>query len=150
MAAQTNVIAFDGAATPVSHTMMPLRAYEKDGEFIAEYRENLSAIPLSAQVRVKMTSKKLKSGIWRQAVVVDVPVMEATSGGNLEGYTAQPKVAYTDSIHVVMYSNERSSITSRRLARMLGVNIANGVTASTAADTTSAASLLFDNLISPS
>lgn len=95
MSAQVNIVAYDGAATPVSHTFT---AAGVDNDpvlgLVAEYREILASVPESAQCRVQMTKRKLKSGIWRIQISLAVPTMENISGQNAAGYTAAPKVAY--------------------------------------------------------
>jgi len=50
---------------------------------------------------------------------------------------------------LIGFQHPRSTITSRRLARMLLVNIANNVSTSVAAATTGPASELFDSQVMP-
>lgn len=130
MSAQANIVAFDGAATPVSHTLNPIGVEKVADENRAFWRENLVSLPVEAQVRVTQTSRKLKSGVTRVATIVEVPVMESVSGVNSAGYTAAPKVAYVDAVHVVGYFSARSSGASRRLARQLALNVAGSISTS--------------------
>lgn len=150
MSAQANIVAFDGAATPVSHTLVPIGVEKTGDQFNAFWRENLSSVPVNAQVRITQTSRKLKSGVTRVATVVDVPVMESIAGNNSAGYTAAPKVAYVDSVHVVGYFSDRSTAESRRLARQLAVNVAGSIATSVAPVTTGPVPELMDSLINAS
>lgn len=150
MAAQSNITVFDGAATPVSHTLLPI-GVERDGdEYRAFWRENIPTVPVFANVRLTLTQRKLKSGVTRVAQIVEVPVMEAVAGNNAAGYTAAPKVAYVDAVHQVGYFSERSTVNSRRLARMISVNLGNNIAVTAAAATTGFVPDLFDSLINPS
>lgn len=151
MSQQANIVAFDGAATPVSHTFTPIgnSVDEKLGS-VSKWREGLTGVPLYANTRVTSLLKKLKDGKTRCEIRVEVPVMESVSGQNAAGYTASPKVAYIDQVSVISYFHERSPTANRRLARMLAVNIANNITSSVAAATTGMASELFDSEIAAS
>lgn len=134
MSAQVNIVAFDGAGTPVSHTFTPIGT-KSDAQLgdQAYWRENLASVPIAANAKVTTFSKKLKGGMNRCEIRVEVPVMEAVSGSNAAGYTAAPKIAFVDQVSLVSYFHDRSAIANRRLARMLLVNIANNITTSVAA-----------------
>lgn len=150
MAQLANIVAFDGAPTPVSHTFVGESVMrDSDGTMVADYKESLAAVPDYAQIRVRQTKRKLKSGVFRVSTRVEVPVMEAINAQNSSGYTAPPKVAYVDTVEVIGFYHQRSVVTGRRLARQLAVNIANGVATSVVPNTTSATAELFDQLIMP-
>lgn len=150
MSAQANIVAFDGAATPVSHTLVPISVAEVNGELGANWREALPSVPLYAQVSVSVKQRRLKSGIHQNSLTVNVPIMESVSGVNSAGYTAAPKVAFIDTVVVTSYSHERSTIANRRLARQLALNIAGNITTSVAAVVTGAVPELIDQNIVPS
>lgn len=150
MSSIANLVAFDGAASPVSHTFLPMGVQNAQGEITAEYLESLSGVPLYAQPSVKISrGKRQKSGVYRSVITVEVPVMESISGQNAAGYTAAPKVAYTDKIQIVQFAHERSTVLSRRLVRQLAINIANGVTTTVAPVTTGPAAELLDQGVAP-
>lgn len=150
MSQQANIVAFDGFGTPATHTFVGEGLHrEADGTQVAEYKESLPGIPDYAQMRVRLTKRKLKSGVFRVATRVEVPVMEAVNAQNSSGYTAAPKVAYVDTIEIVGFHHQRSTVTGRRLARQLAINIANGVTTSVAPVTTHAVAELVDQLLFP-
>lgn len=151
MSAQANIVAFDGAATPVTHTFLPIGSAANDkGELQATWREGLTTVPAYAQIAVKTTQKRMNSGVYRVATVVEVPVMESISGQNAAGYTAAPKVAYVNTVQVVGFFHERSTIAERRLARQLAVNIAGSVSTSVAPVATGPVPELVDQLITAS
>jgi len=150
MSQQANITAYDGAATPVAHTLVG-ESIERlpDGTVVAKWKESLSGVPDYAQVRAIMTKKKLPSGIFRVTSRVEVPVMESITNQNSSGYTAPPKVAYTDTVETVGYFHERGVVTGRRLARQLSINLMGSVATSVAAVTTGPAPELFDQLLAP-
>jgi hypothetical protein len=149
MSAIANLVAFDGAATPVSHTFTPISVSRDKGAVIAEYREALTGVPAYAQPRVTVKLEKLKSGVYRGEVRVVVPVMEAILNQNAAGYTAAPKIAYENTSVQVGYFHERSDILGRRLVRQLAVNVANGITTTVTPTTTGPVPELFDLLVAP-
>jgi len=148
MSAQANITVFDGAAAPVSHTLVG-EGVERlpDGTLKASWKESLAGVPDYAQIRVTATKRKLKSGVFRVAFRVEVPVMESISGQNTSGYTAPPKVAYVDTTELVGYYHERSIVTGRRLARQLAVNLGGNISTSVVPVSTGPLPELFDQLI---
>lgn len=148
MAQQANITAFDGAATPVSHTLVPEgNMREADGTIVIMWKESLPGVPDYAQVRHIQRKRKLPSGVFRTSSRTEVPVMEAVNAQNSSGYTAPPKVAFTDTFECNGYNHERSVVNGRRLARQLGLNIAGGVATSVLPVTVGPAPELFDQLI---
>lgn len=148
MAQQSNITVFDGASTPVSHTLVG-EGIERlpDGTLKAMWKESLAGVPDYAQIRLSMTKRKLPSGVFRVTSRAEVPVLESISGQNSSGYTAPPKVAYINTFEAVGYFHERSTVTDRRLCRQLGINAVNGFTTSFSPELNSAAAQLFDQLI---
>lgn len=150
MSAQANIVVYDGAATPVAHTLVgETNLREADGSLKATWKESLPGIPDYAQVRATMTKRKLPSGVFRVTFRTEIPVMEAIGAQNSSGYTAPPKVAYIDTLETVGYFHERGTLTGRRLARQINVNAMGNVSTSVAAATTGPVSELFDQLLMP-
>lgn len=149
MSQMASFTVYDGAATPVAHTLVGINMTREGDTIIANYRENIASLPVEAQVNAVVTLQKLKSGVTRCSVRFNVPVMEAVSGQNSAGYTAAPKVAFVDTCELVSYAHPRSTTESRRLARMLAVNAGNGIATSVAAATSGLVSELIDSLITP-
>lgn len=129
-----NITVFDGAVTPVSHTLVPVfQGKDADGVVNALWREQLASLPTEAQVRIEMKQRKLKSGVIETRTRVVVPVMESVSGQNSMGYTAAPRVAYEDAAESVSYAHPRSTIAGRRLAKQILTNLTNNVSTTVAA-----------------
>jgi hypothetical protein len=149
MSAISDIIAFDGAATPASHTFKPQSVTREAGLITALWKEVVSTVPDAAQGTVIMSLKKLSSGIYRVNTRVSLPVMEAIAGNNSSGYTAPPKVAYIDTVDSVGYFSERGTIAGRRLSRQLTINILGGITTSVTPVTTGPVAELFDLLLMP-
>lgn len=149
MTTQANITAFDGAATPVSHTLVPRDNFREDKtkEQVAVWSEIIPTVPQYAQIKVIQRKRKLPSGVTRVVTRVEVPIMEAVNAQNAQGYTAAPKVAYTEAFEIVGYSHERSTIAGRRLARQLALNVAGGVSTTVAPVTVGPAPELFDQLV---
>lgn len=151
MSAQANLVAFDGASTPVSHTLIALgTSAEADGSKIAEWGERLATVPEEAQVTALTRRRKLKSGKILEVLTVVVPVMESISGQNDFGYTAKPAVAFPETFVITHYKDPRSTVTTARIARQLALNIAGGIATSVTPVTTGPAPELFDQGITPS
>lgn len=145
-----NITVFDGAGTPVSHTLVGEGVKtDADGTQFAYYKESLSGVPDYAQVRLTLSKRKLPSGVFRVSARAEIPVMESVSGQNSSGYTAAPKVAYTDTVETVGYFHERGTVAGRRLARQLAVNADGNVSTSVTPVTTGAIPELFDQLLMP-
>lgn len=150
MAAISNITVFDGAPTPVSHTLTPISvSRDKPNRVRAEWRETGLAVPTIAQPRLVMLLERLSSGVYRCERKLVVPVMESVSGANAAGYTAAPKIAHelTD-IHIGFF-HERSDVAGRRLVRQMGVNLDGNVTTSVVPATAGPVSELFDLLAAP-
>jgi len=149
MSSIANVVAFDGAAAPVSHTLVPISVTRDASGVEALWREVLASVPEYAQVRLTMKMAKSKSGVYRCEVRVVVPVMEAVLNQNAAGYTAAPKVAYENTLFLTAFFHQRSTVTDRRLARQILVNLLNNVSTTVAAATAGPAPELIDQLVSP-
>jgi hypothetical protein len=149
MSAIANIIAFDGAATPVSHTLNPVSVSKEKNKVTALWREALAGVPTIAQVRCTMTLELLKSGVYRLENRVVVPVQEVVTGSNSAGYSAAPKVAYENTVTTVGLFHERSDVAGRRLARQLAINIDGSISTTVTPVTTGPVPELFDLLLAP-
>lgn len=144
-----NIVAYDGQATPVSHTFVAQSVVRDGSSITASYKETVAGVPDYAQGRVTQKWTKLGSGVNRVANRVEIPVMEAVNGQNAAGYTAPPKVAYVDTVELVGFYHERSIIANRRSARQLCINISGNISTSVAAATAGSVPELFDTLVAP-
>lgn len=150
MSAQANIVAFDGAATPVSHTLVPIGVTAKDGIIESSWREMLASLPIVAAISAVLRQKVLKGNVFQESFSVTVPVMEAVNGANASGYTAAPKVAYLNTVVITGYFHERATPAERKLIRQLAVNIANGVQTSVTPSTSGNVIEAFDSHVYPS
>lgn len=149
MGQQANIVAFDGAATPIAHTFFGEGISVVNGETIAVWREQNAALSYEAQGSITMKKRKLQNGIYRVATRVEIPVMESVSGQNAAGYTAPPKVAYRDTDESVGYFHERGTPTGRRIVKQLASNIRNNLNTTTPVITVGPMAELFDMLVMP-
>lgn len=149
MANIANITVFDGAATPVSHTLVAISVTRSNDEVVAEWRESLASVPTYAQVRASMKLSRLKSGVYRVEQRTVVPVMESIAGNNSSGYTAAPKVAYENTVILTGLFHERSDAAGRRLVRQMALNLGGNISTSVAAATAGPLPELFDLLVSP-
>lgn len=151
MSAQANIVAFDGAATPVIHTLVPIGAARlADGTLQADWAERITTLPLNAQVSCSTRKRTLKSGMEQVTLTVKVPVMETAVNANSAGYTAQPLVAFEDTIVISGYFSKRSTSASRKLIRQLAINVFGSVATTVTPIVTGVAPELFDSSISAS
>ena len=152
-AQQASIVAFDGATTPATHTFSAIGVSFEDADMkamIAEWREIILTVPEYAQTRLTMRRRLLKNDTWRITVGFDVPVMESISGQNASGYTAAPKVAYTNGGSVVFYFSRRATAAERRFVRQLLLNLVGGIATTVAVVTTGNAAELIDLNVFPS
>lgn len=127
MASAANIVVFDGSSTPVSHTIVPI-GQEKTPDLgaVALWREMIATIPQMANVRVSTFTKKLKSGIERVELRVEMPIMEQANNANALGYTAPPKIAHIPQLSIVGFFNERCTEEERlRIKQLLANLLAN-------------------------
>lgn len=96
-----------------------------------------------------MTLEKLKSGMTKAETRVEVPVMETVSNQNAAGYTAAPRVAYTNTTVFTQWAHERSDVTGRRLVKQIATNLSNNISTSVAAATSGFLPDLTDSLVAP-
>jgi len=149
MSAMANVTVFDGATTPAGHVLGPICVTRDKGVVKAEFREAITSLPAYAQTTAVLSLERLKSGVYKVEARVAVPVMEAVAGQNSSGYTAAPKVAYTNSLVCTGWFHERSTISDRRLARQIMTNLMGNISSSVTPVSSGFVPELFDQLIAP-
>lgn len=149
MSAILPITVFDGAATPVAHTLVPISVSRMGAEVSAEWREVLASVPAYAQVRCSLKLSPLKSGVHKAEFKVVVPVMEAILNQNAAGYTAAPKVAYENTISAIGFFHPRSTVTDRRLARQILVNLMGNISTTVTPVSAGFVPELVDQLVAP-
>lgn len=135
MASIATVTVFDGAASPVQHDLIAVSVTRNAGKILANWREALPTIPTEAQVWMSLSQETQKGSLVVTEAVIGVPVMETVTNQNAAGYTAAPKLAYTDKNKWTGYAHPRSTITSRRIAKQLMTNFSNNVATTVTATT---------------
>lgn len=124
MSQMANITVFDGAVTPVSHTLTAIKSWvEPDLSTKSLWRENNALLPKVACITFTLQERVLKSGVTEQRGRLDVPVMESVAGVNAQGYTAAAKVAYVDSYELVSRKHPRSTILGQRIAKQMMTNL---------------------------
>lgn len=144
MAQQANIVVFDGASTPVSHTLLPIhnQVIPVEGH-VAFWREGLTTVPDESQLNVTMAKRTLKSGVTEKRLRVALPVMESISGQNASGYTAPPKVANVEIVEIRVLSHPRSVAVNRQIVLQVARNLLNNVAVTTPAVTAGPVADLF-------
>lgn len=116
-----NIAIVDGKPTPATHTFIPVQADPN-----AIYRTQQSSLPLSGQESVTLTmtlAPDRSAGMNRVKASLSVPVMEQTTGGNLDGYVAAPKVAYFVTCNAEFILPARSDAATRKDVRVMMSNL---------------------------
>jgi len=144
----TDITVFDGAATPVSHTLKAISVAKTGKKIVAYWRESNASLPVYAQIECSVSVEQLASGTFQVEAVVTVPTMESVACQNSSGYTAAPKVAFRDKHIYRSFCHPRSTITGRRLARQLLVNLLGNVSTSVTPIATGFLPEAIDQLIS--
>lgn len=120
MSAIANIAIQDGQATPVTHTFYPVQTAPD-----AILRENQASLPVIGQGAVKTQIKIASSadGLNKVTVTMDLPALETATGNNASGYTAAPKVAYSNRVVSVFYLPNRGTLAQRKDLRVLLRNL---------------------------
>ena len=107
----------DGASTPVTHVFHPIST------FPPLYRENQSGLALVGQGVIQVqTTGDSGSGLNKVRVVLALPALETVSAQNAQGYTAAPKVAYTNKVDATFILPNRGTAQQRKDLRVLMMN----------------------------
>lgn len=124
MSAIANIAIQDGQATPATHTFYPVVSGND-----SVWRENQSALPLIGQGTVQQTLKlDSKTGLNRVRLVLDVPALETATAANSQGYTAAPKVAYSNRVTVEFILPSRGTAAQRKDLRVMLSNLIKDAT----------------------
>jgi len=128
MAAMTNILVKDDANPLVEQTLIPISDTPSP-----YWRGSVAGVPLDGQIRVWMTSEKVKSGAYKLTLKVEVPTMETLgASGTSAGYVAPPKVAYVSTVFVTLFADARSTNADRYNAVKMAVGIIQGASSTTA------------------
>lgn len=111
-----NIAIPDGQGTPVTHTFYPLRSGDK-----STWRENQAGLALIGQGTVDMMVKQ--GPLSKIRMVLELPALETATGANASGYTAAPKVAYSNKVIIEMFLPSRGTAAQRKDLRVLASNL---------------------------
>lgn len=125
MAAMTNLLIKDDAATPVEITLVPVT--DNPEPF---WRANTAGVPFEGQIALRQSVTKQKNGNFKVTLKLEVPVMETLgASGSSAGYVAPPKVAYVTPVIVSMFVDKRSTQADRANAYKLMMDLLSGANA---------------------
>lgn len=116
-----NIAIQDGQGTPVTHTFYPLRSGDK-----STWRENQAGLSLIGQGIVDMSVKQ--GPLNKVRLVLELPALETATGANASGYTAAPKVAYSNKAIVELFLPARGTAAQRKDLRVLLSNLLKDAT----------------------
>lgn len=113
------IVVNDGKTTPVAHTFNPVVSAPE-----AMYRENISTLPLTGQgvVAVNLKSQPM-AALQKVRVKLALPALETVTGQNASGYTAAPKVAYSNEAIVEFILPLRGTVDQRKDLRVMLSNL---------------------------
>lgn len=121
MSAIQNIVVADGKTTPEDHTLIPVTSGPN-----ASWRENAAGLPLIGQTTLATALKMPPNGINRVRIVADIPALETATAANSSGYTAAPRVAYSNRVAIEFILPSRSTAEQRRDLRVIASNILAG------------------------
>lgn len=104
----TNLVLADGQSTPVNHT------FSWDTEHpVAGWTDKVGGVAIGyPKVTIGRSLPSRKRRSYKTTFRVEVPVLEAISG-DVNGYVAQPKVAFTELFEGHFTSPDRSATSHR-------------------------------------
>lgn len=118
MASIANIVIADGKATPLNHTYVPIQ----DGpESILRTQD--STLPLIGQEVIKVKVGAVNVNVNKTELSIDLPALETATAANSSGYTAAPKVAYTNRVVVSFMLPTRGTAGQRTDLRVLLKNL---------------------------
>lgn len=118
MAIIAAIVVNDGASTPAPHTFNPVATSPK-----AMYREGISNLPLVGQGQVMIGTGVPGAAVQRVKLTLALPALETATGANSDGYTAAPKVAYTNTVQVEFLLPSRGTAQQRKDLRVMLSNL---------------------------
>lgn len=118
MSAIAAITIADGKATPLNHVYNPILS-----GLISQYRTADSSLPLVGQEVISIRQKAVNPQVQSVTVALDLPALETATGANSSGYTASPKVAYTNRVTCTFMLPNRGTAAQRTDLRTLLKNL---------------------------
>lgn len=124
MSQQINIVLKDSDAT----TDLTLYPVSNSGG-VSIWRSRKSGVPIGGQVQIEVRVNPSRPGLPTRRVRVKtmIPYMETITGSNSNGYTAAPKVAYTNIHNQEYLIHERSDYNAANFLRQLGLQCVDNV-----------------------
>lgn len=108
MASFANIIINDGLATPVAHTF----AIKTNDNGVSVYEDRVSGVPVGYGKLIVRISETTDQRTVKADILV--PVLEAVSGANAQGFTPPAKVAYQNIGKFEFRTSSRSTLQQRK------------------------------------
>lgn len=108
----------DGKGTPENHVFQPINSGND-----SLYRTQVSTLPLVGQELITAKVKKVNPNVNSVVVGIELPALETAANANSSGYTAAPKVAYTNRVTVTFMLPTRGTAAQRTDLRTLIKNL---------------------------
>lgn len=118
MSAIAAITIADGKGSPVNHTYNPILS-----GLTAQFRTADGALPLIGQETITIRQKVVNPQVQSVVINLDLPALETATGANSSGYTASPKVAYTNRVSVTFMLPNRGTAAQRTDLRVLLKNL---------------------------
>lgn len=114
MSAIAAITIADGKGTPENHVYYPITSGLK-----ALWRTSVSTLPFVGQEPLSLSQKDINPQIKSVTLTIDLPALETATDANSSGYTAAPKVAYTNRVTCVFMLPNRGTAAQRTDLRTL-------------------------------
>lgn len=108
MANFANIIINDGLATPVAHTF----AIKTNDNGVSTYEDRISGVPVGYNKLIVRISETKDQRTVKADILV--PVLEAVSGANAQGFTPPAKIAYQNIGKIEFRTSSRSTLQQRK------------------------------------
>lgn len=120
MATIANITITDGKATPANHVFSAIKS-----GLASLWRTTVSSLPLVGQEIARLVFKDASPTVRNVVLSLDLPALESATGSNESGYTAAPKVAYTNRVTCSFMLPDRGLADQRKDLRVLLRNLLN-------------------------
>lgn len=122
MPAFASITINDGATTPLAHVFGPV-TITRDG-VEAQFADRAAGIPLGYNdLSIAVREPTANGTVFKHSVVLEMPVLEAATGPNAQGFTPAPQLAFTCTARVEMLLPTRSSVQNRKDLHTLIANL---------------------------
>lgn len=119
MSQMINIVVKD-ADTTTDLTLKPVSCQNNT----AVWRAAKTGVPQFGQVSLDVNHNEGKGlQTRREKIKITVPYLETVASGSATGYVAQPKLAYANTVEIIVTVNKRTSDTDAKFLRQLAAQI---------------------------